>query len=95
MFQYILDPIEKRMYWINYNGDIKAVNADGSDVKTLVSINSKKIRYAIGVLDNYIYYHADNRMLVMRNKSQIFTRTVVYTALNSITSIYAFNAIGT
>lgn len=78
---------------MNRDGDIKSVNVDGSDVKTLISTNSSKDYYAIGVSSSNIYY-ADSNLLVVRNKLQISTSTVVYTASNLITSIYAFNKIG-
>ncbi|CAG2255322.1 APOER2 [Mytilus edulis] len=64
----------KKTVLMTYSGEIKSVNEDGSDVKTIISTHSVSTEYyAIGVLDNHIYY-ADKHQLVIRNKSQGSTR---------------------
>lgn len=64
---------------------------DGSDVKTLISTNSGKSHNGLGVLCSNIYYTDDNQ-LIMRNKAQISTPFVLYTATNRIDSIYVFKS---
>ncbi|CAC5383058.1 unnamed protein product [Mytilus coruscus] len=88
-----IDLIEQRMYWMNIDSDIKSVNVDGSDVKTIFSMHSFTINYAIGVLFGNIYYASRNQ-LVMMNKSQGSTPTVIYTDTSFIYSIYVFNSTG-
>ncbi|CAG2196148.1 NOTCH1 [Mytilus edulis] len=87
-----IDITNHRLYWITYDGDIKSVNDDGSDEKTIMSTNSAKRYYAMGVFGSNFYY-ADKNQLVMRNTSERSTPTVVYTDTSSIFSIYAFNQI--
>lgn len=80
---------------MNYDGDIKSVNVDGSDVNTIISTNSSIFTYyALSVSGSYIYYADDNYQLVMRTKAQESTPTVLYTDTNYIRSIYVFNSIG-
>ncbi|VDI77498.1 Hypothetical predicted protein, partial [Mytilus galloprovincialis] len=88
-----IDLIEQRLYWMNQEGDIKSVNVDGSDVKTIISTNYRAYYYAIGVFGSYIYY-AGNNQLVMRNKSQGSTPTILYNDTNTIRSIYVFDSTG-
>lgn len=39
LFKYIIYPIEQKLYWMNYDGDLKSIYVDGSDiVKTIVWI---------------------------------------------------------
>ncbi|XP_071121806.1 low-density lipoprotein receptor-related protein 4-like [Mytilus edulis] len=89
-----IDLIEQRLYWMNYNGDIKSVNVDGSDVKTIISTNYRKCYYAIGVSGSYIYYADNNNQLVMMNKSQGSTPTVLYNDTSTMASIYVFKSTG-
>lgn len=92
---FFLDWTEKRLYWINYSGDIKSVNVDGSDVSTVVSANSVSNEYyAIGVMGSYIYFGDNNNQLVMINKAQGSTPTVLHADTSSINSIYMFKSIG-
>lgn len=87
---------EQRLYWMNNDGDIKSVNVDGSDVQTIISTNSSSNEYdAICVLGRYIYYADSNKQLIMRNKSQESTATVLYTDISHINSIYKFHSPGT
>lgn len=94
MFPYVIDLTEQRLYWINYDGDIKSVNVDGSDVKTIASTNNQSLYdFAINVLGSKIYYAAVKK-LVMMSKAQVSTTTVLYTDTNHIDSIYAFISTG-
>lgn len=78
---------------MNYNGDMKSVNVDGSIAKTIISTNATKYYFALGVMGSAIYY-ANNNQLVMRNKSKGPTLTVLYTDTSRILSIYLFNSTG-
>ncbi|CAG2196150.1 LRP5_6 [Mytilus edulis] len=88
-----IDLIEQRLYWMNDDGDIKSVNVDGSDVKTIISTIYRRNYFAIGAFGSYIYYTGNNQ-LGMRNKSQGSTPTILYTDTSTITSIYVFNSTG-
>ncbi|CAC5377277.1 LRP2 [Mytilus coruscus] len=90
---YIVDTDEQRLYWINYNGDMKSAKDDGSDVKTILSTTPNTHYYAIGVVGSYIYY-ANNNQLLMVNKTPGSTPTVLYNDANSIHSIFVFIASG-
>lgn len=85
----ITDFDEKRLYWININGVLKSVNADGSDVKTIFSTNSRRYYNAIAVFGRYIYYGHDNQLLML-NKSQGSMPTVLYNSVSRIESLFAF-----
>ncbi|CAC5383055.1 LRP5_6 [Mytilus coruscus] len=90
-----IDLTEQRLYWMNADGDIKAVNVDGSNVKTIISTHSSIYNYfAIGVSGSYIYYANSNHQLVMRKTSHGSPQTVLYTDTSLITSIYVFNSTG-
>lgn len=90
ILSFLLDLTEQRLYWMNYDGDIKSVNVDGSDIKTIISTNYPSwYFYAINVLGRNIYYADIYNRLIMRNKSQGSTLTVLYTDSNTIYSIYA------
>ncbi|XP_071121805.1 pro-epidermal growth factor-like [Mytilus edulis] len=89
-----IDLIEQRLYWMNNDGDIKSVNVDGSDVKTIMSTNYRTIYYALGVFGSYIYYADSNNQLVMRHTSQESTPSVLYTDTDTIGSIYVLNSTG-
>lgn len=92
---YFLDWTEKRVYWISYYGDIKSVNVDGSDLSTVVSVNAGSNDYfALGVMGNYIYFGDNNNQLVMINKAQGSTPTVLHADNSRINSIYMFKSIG-
>ena len=80
---------------MNGDGDIKSVNVDGSDIKTIVSTNFPFNDYrAIGVSGSYIYYSNDNYQLVMREKSQGSTPIVLYDDTSTIYGIYVFSFTG-
>lgn len=83
---------------MNSDGDIKAVNVDGSNVKTIISTHPSFNNYfAIGVSSSYIYYANNNNQLVMTytsNGSTPTMQTVLYTGTSLITSIYVFNSTG-
>ncbi|XP_076115992.1 uncharacterized protein LOC143083608 isoform X2 [Mytilus galloprovincialis] len=88
-----IEMTEQRLYWMNNDGDIKSVNVDGSDVQTIISTSSSSNEYdAICVLGSYIYYADNNKQLIMRNKSQESTATVLYTDISHINSIYKFHS---
>lgn len=36
---YILDLTEQKLYWMNYDGDMKSVNVDGFDLRSVMSTN--------------------------------------------------------
>lgn len=93
LLKYILDLTEQMLYWINNDGDIKSVNVDGSNIKTIISTNSSKRYFAIGISGSKIYY-ANNNQLVMRNKPHGSTPTVLYTDIVNINSIYALKSTG-
>ncbi|CAC5383053.1 LRP2 [Mytilus coruscus] len=87
-----IDLTEQRLYWMNDDGDIKSVNVDGSDVKTIISTNwAFYYYYAIGVMGSYIYY-TNNNQLVMINKTQGSKPTGIYNGTSGIYSIYAFDS---
>ncbi|CAC5385334.1 unnamed protein product [Mytilus coruscus] len=88
-----IDTDENRLYWINYNGDMKSAKDDGSDVKTILSTNVRRNYYAIGVFGSYIYYTISNQLLMV-TKTPGFTSTVLYNGTSLITSIFVFNQSG-
>ncbi|XP_071133255.1 low-density lipoprotein receptor-related protein 6-like [Mytilus edulis] len=88
-----IDYDENRLYWINYNGDIKSAKDDGSDVQTIISTNVRRIYYAIGVSDRNIYYTISNHLLIV-TKTPGLKPTVLYNGTSLITSIFVFNQSG-
>lgn len=93
MFQLIVDTKENRLYWINYDGDMKSANDNGSDVKTIHSTNVRTSYYAIHVVGSYIYY-ANANQLLMLSKTSGSTPTVLYNDSSYIHSIFVFNQSG-
>ncbi|XP_052066526.1 low-density lipoprotein receptor-related protein 8-like [Mytilus californianus] len=90
-----IDLTEQRLYWMNSDGDIKSVNLDGSDVKTIISTHFHSNEYdAMGLFGSYIFYADNNKQLIMRNKSKESAPTVLYTDTRDINSIYVFKTTG-
>ncbi|CAG2190430.1 LRP1B [Mytilus edulis] len=88
-----IDTEENRLYWINYDGDMKSANDDNSDVKTIHSTNTRTSYYAIHVVGSYIYY-ANAKQLLMLSKISGSTPTVLYNDSSYIYSIFVFNQSG-
>ncbi|CAG2251781.1 LRP1B [Mytilus edulis] len=88
-----IDTEENRLYWINYDGDMKSCKDDGSDVKIILSTHVRRTYYAISVVGSYIYYGNGNQLLMV-NKSQGSKPTVLHNDTQSIYSIYVFNQRG-
>ncbi|XP_052065895.1 low-density lipoprotein receptor-related protein 1B-like [Mytilus californianus] len=86
-----IDLSEQRLYWMTYYDGIQSVNVDGSNVTTIISINSQT---ALGVIGNYIYYTGNNNQLLMTRKSQGSTPTVLYNDTSYIRGIYGFYLTG-
>lgn len=83
---------EQRLYWMNYYGDIKSANVDGSDVRTIFrTISITDNYYRLGVSGCNIYSNYNNQ-LIMRKKSLGSTATVLFDDTVTIRSIYAFNS---
>ncbi|CAG2242148.1 LRP1B [Mytilus edulis] len=85
-----IDTEENRLYWINYDGEMKSCKDDGSDVKTILSTNVSRAYYAIHVVGSYIYY-ANANQLLMLSKTSGSTPTVLYNDSSYIYSIFVFN----
>lgn len=66
---------------------------DGSDVNTIISTNTRSTYYAIRVFGSVIYY-AKDRQLLMINKTQGSTPTVLYDDGSRIGGIFVFNQMG-
>ncbi|CAG2252071.1 unnamed protein product [Mytilus edulis] len=60
-----IDTEENRLYWINYDGEMKSCKDDGSDVKTILSTNVSRAYYAIHVVGSNIYYGNENQLLMV------------------------------
>lgn len=79
---------------MNTNGDIKSASDDGSDVRTIHSINNTNgNKIAISVSSNYIFY-ADNKQLFMLTKTPGSTPTILHNDTSRIESIFVFNQSG-
>lgn len=94
MFLKILDTDENRLYWITTDGDLNSAKNDGSDFKTILSTNVRKVYNAIGVFGSYIFYANEKNQLLMVNKTQGSTPTVLYNDTNWIHSIVVLNLSG-
>ncbi|VDI78750.1 Hypothetical predicted protein [Mytilus galloprovincialis] len=88
-----IDTEENRLYWINYDGEIKSCKDDGSDVQTILSTHIRISYFAIGVVGSYIYY-GNGHQLLMVNKSQGSKPTVLHNDTSRIDSIFVFNSKG-
>ncbi|VDI05448.1 Hypothetical predicted protein [Mytilus galloprovincialis] len=88
-----IDTEENKLYWINYDGEMKSCKDDGSDVKIILSTHVRRSYYAIRVVGSYIYYGNGNQLLMV-NKSQGSKPTVLYNDTQSIGSLYVFNQSG-
>lgn len=88
-----LDTEENRLYWINYEGDIKSAKDDGSDIKTIFSTLDQRIFRAIRVIGTNIYY-AHNNQLLMISKTPGSTPTVLYFDSGDIHSMFVLNEAG-
>ncbi|CAG2237271.1 unnamed protein product [Mytilus edulis] len=88
-----IDTEENRLYWINYDGEMKSCKDDGSDVKTILSTHVRRPYYAIHVVGSYIYYANDNQLLML-SKTSGSTPTVLYNDTSYINSIFVFNQSG-
>lgn len=72
---------------------MKSVKDDGSDLKTVLSINARRSYDDIGVSSSYIYYPKNNQLLMV-SKTPGSIPTVLYTDTREINSIYAFSSLG-
>lgn len=89
-----IDPDEHIVYWINYSGEMKSANVDGSDVTTIISTNRLGSFYdAIGVFGGYIYYANDSQLLIL-DKTQGSTPAVLYNDTSRINSLFLFKQSG-
>lgn len=94
MFPYIADTDEQRLYWINYDGEMKSAKDDGSDIKKTISTNARINYYAIGVVGSYIYYAYENNQLLMVNIIAGSTPTLLYNETSKIYSVFVFDTSG-
>lgn len=94
MFSYIADTDEQRLYWINYDGEMKSAKDDGTDVKTIISANVQIKYYAIGIVDSNIYYANENNQLLMVNTIPGSTPTLLYNETSKINSVFVFDSLG-
>ncbi|CAC5392976.1 LRP5_6 [Mytilus coruscus] len=88
-----LDLDEGRLYWINYDSDIKSAKFDGSDVQTISSKNLRKGYYGISVLDNNIYYINETELLMI-HKRQGSSPIVLYNDTKVIDGLFLFKKSG-
>ncbi|XP_063400356.1 uncharacterized protein LOC134684963 [Mytilus trossulus] len=58
---------EKKLYWINYDGDMKAPNNNGSDVKIILSTNVRRSYNGISVSGTYLYLPKNNKLFMVFN----------------------------
>ncbi|XP_052065103.1 low-density lipoprotein receptor-related protein 8-like isoform X2 [Mytilus californianus] len=84
-----IDTEEQRLFWINYDGDMKSAKDDGSDITIIHSTHSEKAYHAIGVIRTYMYY-ANYNQLLMVDKAPGSTSNVLYTDTGHIDSIFVF-----